>query len=84
MGPETLVSRSVPGTFSVSLEYAGDDSQFTREGLYNALIVTAALFVVGGVASAVGIRNPLTEAAVTADSAPDTASDDGGSADQRS
>jgi len=55
---------------------------FTRQGLYNALVVTAALFVVGAVASAVGIRNP--EAAVTADSAPDTASDDGGSADKRS
>jgi len=57
---------------------------FTRQGLYNALVVTAALFVVGAVASAVGIRNPLPEAAVSADSAPDTASDDGGSADERS
>jgi len=57
---------------------------FTRQGLYNALIVTAALFVIGAAASAVGIRNPLPEAAATADSATDTASDDGGSASQRS
>lgn len=57
---------------------------FTRQGLYNALIVTAALFVVGAVASAVGIRNPVPEAAAAADSAPDPASDDGGPAGQRS
>ncbi|WP_442003808.1 MFS transporter [Paenarthrobacter sp. RAF54_2] len=57
---------------------------FTRQGLYNALVVTAALFVVGAVASAVGIRNPVLEAAVAADSAPDPASDDGGPAGQRS
>jgi MFS family permease len=56
---------------------------FSRQGLYNALIVTAVLFVVGAVASAVGIRNPAPEAAVAAGSEPDAASDDGGSASQR-
>jgi EmrB/QacA subfamily drug resistance transporter len=57
---------------------------FTRQGLYNALVVTAALFVVGAVASAVGIRNPVPEAAAAAGSEPDAASDDGGPASQRS
>ncbi|XAS70781.1 MFS transporter [Micrococcaceae bacterium Sec5.1] len=57
---------------------------FTRQGLYNALVVTAALFVVGAVASAVGIRNPVPEAADAPESEPDTGSDDGGSADERS
>jgi hypothetical protein len=57
---------------------------FTRQGLDNALLVTAALFVIGGLASAVGIRNPPREAAASAGSVTDTASDDGGPASQRS
>ncbi len=39
---------------------------FTRQGLLNALVVTAVLFFVGAAASAVGIRNP-TPGPVTAD-----------------
>lgn len=57
---------------------------FSRQGLYNALVVTAALFLLGAVASAVGIRNPVPQAAVADASEPDTASDDGGAAGQRS
>ncbi|WP_416404468.1 MFS transporter [Arthrobacter sp. LFS091] len=57
---------------------------FARQGLDNALLVTAALFVIGGLASAVGIRNPPREAAASAGSVTDTASDDGGPASQRS
>ncbi|ASN20904.1 MFS transporter [Arthrobacter sp. YN] len=53
---------------------------FSREGLYNALLVTAALFLAGAAASAVGIRNPPKGAAIAADSDRDAASDDGGSA----
>ncbi|MFJ5955009.1 MFS transporter [Paenarthrobacter sp. NPDC092416] len=50
---------------------------FTREGLYNALVVTAVLFILGGLASAIGIRNPVLEATV------EKAPDDGGTSDQR-
>lgn len=39
---------------------------FTRQGLLNALVVTAVLFFVGAAASAVGIRNPAP-GSVTAD-----------------
>ncbi|WGM19050.1 MFS transporter [Paenarthrobacter sp. OM7] len=53
---------------------------FSRDGLYNALLVTAALFLTGAVASAVGIRNPPKGAAIAADSQPDATSDDGGAA----
>ncbi|WP_090818449.1 DHA2 family efflux MFS transporter permease subunit [Arthrobacter sp. yr096] len=55
---------------------------FSRDGLYNALLVTAGLFLIGAVASAVGIRNPAPDAAA-ASSETDTASDDGGAAGQR-
>jgi len=57
---------------------------FTRQGLYNALLVTAALFLIGAAASAVGIRNPPREAVAPAGSVTDVASDDGGPASQRS
>ncbi|MFE4197851.1 MFS transporter [Paenarthrobacter sp. NPDC056912] len=57
---------------------------FTRQGLYNALVVTAALFLAGAVASAVGIRNPVRGAKAAAGGEPDTASDDGGAAGQHS
>ena len=53
---------------------------FTRDGLYNALLVTAGLFLFGALASAVGIRNPVQEAAAAAVSEPHAASDDGGAA----
>lgn len=51
---------------------------FTREGLYNALLVTAALFGLGAVASAVGIRNTVPEAAPARE--PGGNHDDGGEA----
>lgn len=53
---------------------------FTRDGLYNALLVTAGLFVLGAVASAVGIRNPVRDPAGAAAGAPEDANDDGGPA----
>lgn len=69
----------------ISIAFAGVivGPAFTRLGLYNALVVTAGLFLIGAVASAVGIRNPPREAAAAV-SEPDTASDDGGAAGQRS
>lgn len=54
---------------------------FTREGLYNALLVTAALFALGAVTSAVGIRNQVGEAAGTAGERAEL-HDDGGPAGQ--
>ncbi|MBT8161064.1 MULTISPECIES: MFS transporter [Arthrobacter] len=55
---------------------------FTRQGLYNAVIVTAVLFFIGATASAVGIRNPVLGAPVT-EAAEGSGPDDGGSAAQR-
>jgi hypothetical protein len=57
---------------------------FTRDGLFNALLVTAGLFVFGALASAVGIRNPVRGNTAAALSEPDAASDDDGAAGQRS
>jgi hypothetical protein len=64
----------------ISIAFAGVivGPAFTREGLYNALLVTAGLFLFGAVVSAVGIRNPVQDAATAAVSEPGTASDDGG------
>jgi predicted MFS family arabinose efflux permease len=64
----------------ISIAFAGVivGPVFTRQGLYNALVVTALLFLAGAVASAVGIRNPPREAAAAAEREPDAASDDGG------
>ncbi|MGJ3188733.1 MFS transporter [Paenarthrobacter sp. FR1] len=69
----------------ISIAFAGVivGPVFTRQGLYNALVVTAGLFLIGAVASAVGIRNPPREAAAPVGE-PDAASDDGGPAEQRS
>ncbi|TVU63375.1 MFS transporter [Paenarthrobacter nitroguajacolicus] len=69
----------------ISIAFAGVivGPVFTRQGLYNALVVTAGLFLIGAVASAVGIRNPPREAAAPVGE-PDAASDDGGPAGQRS
>ncbi|BCW41128.1 MFS transporter [Arthrobacter sp. StoSoilB3] len=63
----------------ISIAFAGVivGPVFTRQGLYNALVVTALLFLAGAVASAVGIRNPQREAAAAARE-PDAGSDDGG------
>jgi len=68
----------------ISIAFAGVivGPVFTRQGLYNALVVTALLFLAGAVASAVGIRNPPREAAAAAEREPDAASDDGGPAGQ--
>jgi MFS family permease len=55
---------------------------FSRQGLMNAVVVTAVLFFLGAVASAVGIRNPVLGAAVV-DSPEGQAPDDGGTAAQR-
>ncbi|MFC8038607.1 MFS transporter [Paenarthrobacter sp. NPDC057355] len=57
---------------------------FNRQGLYNALVATAVLFLAGAVASAVGIRNPPAPAPAAADRESGAASDDGGPAGQRS
>ncbi|WP_223943344.1 MFS transporter [Arthrobacter sp. StoSoilB20] len=56
---------------------------FSREGLYNALLVTAALFLTGAVASAVGIRNPARVTAPADDGEPVAAPDDDEAAGQR-
>ena len=66
----------------ISIAFAGVivGPAFTRQGLYNALVVTALLFLAGALASAVGIRNPPRQAAAAADREPDAASDDGGPA----
>ncbi|BCW11288.1 MFS transporter [Arthrobacter sp. NtRootA4] len=68
----------------ISIAFAGVivGPVFTRQGLYNALVVTALLFLAGALASAVGIRNPPREAAAAAEREPDAASDDGGPAGQ--
>nr|WP_024817332.1 DHA2 family efflux MFS transporter permease subunit [Arthrobacter sp. 31Y] len=70
----------------ISIAFAGVivGPVFTREGLYNALLVTAGLFLFGALASAVGIRNPLRDGATAAVSKPITASknDDGGAGGQ--
>ncbi|QOT16525.1 MFS transporter [Paenarthrobacter sp. YJN-5] len=59
---------------------------FTREGLYAALWVTAGLFFLGGLASAVGIRNEVPPAAgqlaAASGSEGGKAADDGGTAHQ--
>ncbi|WP_404496083.1 MFS transporter [Arthrobacter sp. GAS37] len=55
---------------------------FSRQGLMNAVVVTAVLFFLGAAASAVGIRNPVLGAAVM-DSPEGPAADDGGTAAQR-
>lgn len=72
----------------ISIAFAGGvivgGPAFTRDGLYNALLVTAGLFLFGALASAVGIRNPVQEAAAAAVSEPHTASDDGGASGQPS
>ncbi|MFJ4260891.1 MFS transporter [Paenarthrobacter nicotinovorans] len=70
----------------ISIAFAGVivGPVFTRQGLYNALVATAVLFLAGAVASAVGIRNPSAPAAAAADREPGAASDDGGAAGQRS
>jgi uncharacterized membrane protein YccC len=70
----------------ISIAFAGVivGPAFTRDGLYNALLVTAGLFLFGALASAVGIRNPVQEAAAAAVSEPHTASDDGGASGQPS
>ncbi|MGP0222834.1 MULTISPECIES: MFS transporter [unclassified Paenarthrobacter] len=52
---------------------------FTREGLYNALVVTAVLFVAGALASAVGIRNGVPEPAGSAGNPRGRTADDGSS-----
>ena len=69
----------------ISIAFAGVivGPAFTREGLFNALLVTAGLFALGGLASAVGIRNPVRADASAALSEPDAASDDGDAAGQR-
>jgi EmrB/QacA subfamily drug resistance transporter len=69
----------------ISIAFAGVivGPVFSREGLYNALLVTAVLFLIGAVASAVGIRNPVLGAAAAAAGESDAASDDGGAAGQR-
>ncbi|WP_458109133.1 MFS transporter [Arthrobacter sp. R3-55] len=56
---------------------------FSREGLYNALLVTAALFLTGAVASAVGIRNPAKETVAAEGGKTEAASDDDEAAGQR-
>ncbi|MEO3942533.1 MFS transporter [Paenarthrobacter nicotinovorans] len=56
---------------------------FSREGLYNALLVTAALFLTGAVASAVGIRNPARVTAPADEGEPVAAPDDDEAAGQR-
>jgi MFS family permease len=56
---------------------------FTRDGLYNALLVTAALFLTGAVASAVGIRNPAKETVAAEGGKTEAASDDDEAAGQR-
>ncbi len=70
----------------ISIAFAGVivGPAFTRDGLYNALLVTAGLFLFGALASAVGIRNPVQEAAAAAVSEPHTASDDAGASGQPS
>lgn len=69
----------------ISIAFAGVvvGPVFTRDGLHRALVVTAVLFFIGAVASAVGIRNPPREAAAASEAGPDTASDDGGAAGRR-
>ncbi|WP_216659808.1 MFS transporter [Paenarthrobacter sp. CM16] len=56
---------------------------FSRDGLYNALLVTAALFLTGAVASAVGIRNPAKETVAAEGGKTEAASDDDEAAGQR-
>ncbi|MEV7661050.1 MFS transporter [Paenarthrobacter sp. NPDC089316] len=70
----------------ISIAFAGVivGPVFTRQGLYNALVVTAVLFLAGAVASAVGIRNPPRAAAAAADREPGAVADDGGTAGQGS
>ncbi len=69
----------------ISIAFAGVivGPAFSRDGLYNALLVTGGLFLFGAVVSAVGIRNPAQEAAASAVSEPDAASGDGGAGGQR-
>ncbi len=71
----------------ISIAFAGVivGPVFSRDGLYNALLVTAGLFLFGALASAVGIRNPVQEGTTPAVGEPAAASedDDGGAAGQR-
>lgn len=70
----------------ISIAFAGVivGPAFTRDGLYNALLVTAGLFLFGAAASAVGIRNPAQETGTRGVSGAGAASDDGGAGGQRS